>query len=409
MLLFHGYRYNPKQVLLLQRLATSVTEETHGTTLVHNVLLGVESMSLDCALERSPGDINRLDGTGLTPMHWAIWSKDHGSLRTMLARPECNIQVQTHMKSSLLHFAVMYDDSDDAEMTKALLNAGADVNACDAIGDTPIMLAFSKPRVIQLLLEHGADPTIASTNYGCSNSFARLASRFLSLFHDVPDNYIRQQAWADSIELLLSVGIDLDMPDEYGTTALHMSIESLNRPFTRLLIRYGARIDAVDNNDWGLLHYAAQYADLAFIRLLEDEKLKGISPDALNDDGESPMKIIIGRMLASEEERPPAVTVPTYEELLAFKELLGNIKSRNMNEGSATKGTSQEQHNPTSLVDIISLDGEGMLSDRSFESGMVLVGSNAWSNLDNSVNDDVVSELGSGADIFFDARSDVSL
>ena len=65
----------------------------------------------------------------------------------------------------------------DAPAVRKLIDSGADVNARDAEGNTPLILAsfYASPKCVALLLEKGADPNICSKD-GASPLHAALAS-----------------------------------------------------------------------------------------------------------------------------------------------------------------------------------------------------------------------------------------
>jgi Domain of unknown function (DUF6438)/Ankyrin repeats (3 copies) len=77
--------------------------------------------------------------------------------RTIQVLVKAGASVKVHGKnnrSTALHYAQM-----SPEVTRVLIAAGADVNARDSSGETPIMDSWD-PRVTRLLLEAGADPTL---------------------------------------------------------------------------------------------------------------------------------------------------------------------------------------------------------------------------------------------------------
>ncbi|MDH5740819.1 MAG: ankyrin repeat domain-containing protein [Nitrospira sp.] len=89
-----------------------------------------------------------------------------------------------------LHFAAQ---SNAADTTELLLNAGASVDARDAHGNTPLSTAVFNSRsygeVIKFLRTHGADPH-AKNNHGVSPlSLARTIANFdvRQFFQDLPD------------------------------------------------------------------------------------------------------------------------------------------------------------------------------------------------------------------------------
>ncbi len=74
-----------------------------------------------------------------------------------------NIHAADGLGFTALHGAVK---GKDAQMVQLLLESGADANAKNALGNTPLFVAsWQRPDIIKLLLEHGADPT-AANNFG---------------------------------------------------------------------------------------------------------------------------------------------------------------------------------------------------------------------------------------------------
>nr|POE59396.1 isoform 2 of ankyrin repeat domain-containing protein 50 [Quercus suber] len=66
---------------------------------------------------------------------------------------------------------------------------------------------------------------------------------------------------------LLSAGLEVDLHDELGRTAMHLACSQHDLEAVEFLFGHGARLEAVDNDGMNALHYAAQSGDIATIRL----------------------------------------------------------------------------------------------------------------------------------------------
>ncbi|KAH8904115.1 ankyrin [Coniochaeta sp. PMI_546] len=344
------------------------------STLVHSSLLGLERIPLASAILQAPSDVNRLDDIGWSPMHWAIWRKDGHALKMMLACPESNPNVRDGDGETLLHLAARHERSGSTEMARLLLDAGADVNASKYLGYrqgiTPIIGAFHNPAMVQLLLDRGARVTVE-----CLSELGRYSLTPLLTFSEITYNerlgiFHRPHDWARSLELLLSAGVDLDLPSKGGMTALHCCIFNRNEALTRLLLRHGASVAAVDDTGYGILHYAAYFANLELINILREAEILGVDPDALDDYGRSPMEIMRWRMLKFSDSNPlPGETVLISDVFIAFEELLEEIRSRNVDEESAIP-SSFEQRNEVASNDGVDMRSASAMSNRSYESDL---------------------------------------
>ena len=80
------------------------------------------------------------------------------SLKADINTPSNPVDLLTPLHLSVLHLC--YNN------TQALLKAGADPNCKDCDSETPILFAAGKDNLplVKLLIEHGADPMIMSTN-----------------------------------------------------------------------------------------------------------------------------------------------------------------------------------------------------------------------------------------------------
>jgi hypothetical protein len=80
-----------------------------------------------------PGECKQMpENDGHTALMEAAWGDDHGNIPA--------------------------EGVNRAEVVRLLLAAGADVNARDALGLTPLALSAHNPGIVRLLLEAGGDP-----------------------------------------------------------------------------------------------------------------------------------------------------------------------------------------------------------------------------------------------------------
>ena len=118
----------------------------------------------------------------------------------------------------------------DHELTLELVGAGADLEARDEHGATPLIIAAFSDNLegARILLEHGADPNARREGPGPSGN---------ALF------------WAQNremIDLLLSHGAELELRDSEGLTALLWHAALGNTEVVRELIAVGADVTARD-------------------------------------------------------------------------------------------------------------------------------------------------------------------
>ena len=138
-----------------------------------------------------------------------------------------------------LHKAVV--EADRAEV-KRLLAAGADANASDVDGVTPLLYAVSVGDV-----EIIADLLAAGGNVNAADKEPET-----SLLH-----WGAQLDYPDVIDILVENGADINRQNEDGETALHWAAEHGRPAAARSLIKHGANVNLADNLGFSPLHNAA--------------------------------------------------------------------------------------------------------------------------------------------------------
>ena len=78
--------------------------------------------------------VNARDADGQTPLHWAVDKEDTGTVQLLLAN-KADPSAQDTLKHSALHRAAALGLS---RISRFLLDRGADVNAKNANGWTPV-------------------------------------------------------------------------------------------------------------------------------------------------------------------------------------------------------------------------------------------------------------------------------
>ena len=153
-----------------------------------------------------------------------------------------------------LHKAAGRGDLAEAER---FLQKGADVNAKDAYGRTPLMWALDNPEAVRFLVENGADVNARDVN----GETALMKAAFLCRL--------------DVVKYLVEKGADVNARSERGETPLMWAVSDLE--VVKFLAEKGADINAWDVEGETLLLKAAVSGKLRVVRYLMD---RGANVDA---------------------------------------------------------------------------------------------------------------------------------
>lgn len=198
------------------------------------------------------GDFDRIP-VGDTPLHEAVQRGDLSAVKRLL-----KAGADPNAKNDL--GATPLDDSPakGPVMVKALLKAGADPRlANDALG---MALTFAPPSdrttVVQLLLDHGADPN--------GRKVARGQILFLACTN----------GWDEVVRLLLDAGADVNARGGEGPPLIG-AVTGNRLQLIELLIRRGANVNLTDRNRLSPMSVAKLTNKEAIVALLRRHGAKG--------------------------------------------------------------------------------------------------------------------------------------
>ena len=246
-----------------------------------------------------------------TPLMLAI-ENGHTNTVNVLIQYGANVALTDDSGFTALHYACI--DHGSLEVLRYLFENGADVNACSSV--TPLMMAIENGHVsaVTFLTERGADVTrtdecgYKALHYACiNNSSPEVFSCLLEKGADInaclnngmtPLMIAAEDSLVNVVTFLIKQGANVDLQDNYGKTALHYALGSLNFSFEILccliekgadvntgsndkltplmiaaekghinaltfLIKFGADVDLQDKNGKTALHYALSGSDVS--------------------------------------------------------------------------------------------------------------------------------------------------
>lgn len=150
----------------------------------------------------------------------------------------------------------------DQQAVVELIEAGADVNAADPLGTTPLMWAarYGDAFVVDSLIRAGADPTAENVfgvtpmaeaaSIGSVSVIRRLLDAGVDPESPNPEGetalmLVARTGRLDAAELLLAAGADVNARERWaGQTALMWAVAQLQPQMVKLLLAHGAEVDA---------------------------------------------------------------------------------------------------------------------------------------------------------------------
>lgn len=223
---------------------------------------------------------------------------NHGWVQLLL-QLGADVHVKECGKNTLLHqvAAGWYASYTKPEIIKLLVCAGAQVNAKNTQGFTPLHLAagYGAPEVVEVLVQAGADVNIMGPTGRTPLHLAAYKGRLNTSYQVDVDG--------KAIKLLVQAGAQVDVRDKAEDTPLHLAARDCHNPKNiELLVQAGAKINARDPLGNTPLHLAARgwYGTLGFRRpqVVKQLLVAGAHREAKNIDGKTPLDVAADEEIA---------------------------------------------------------------------------------------------------------------
>lgn len=312
----HGHYLGSDINGLYRRIMELGDEESHSTV-IHDSVIARTSLTVEEALDLEPQSVDAMDNFGLTPLQWAVLRNNLNATSAILAwNPK--LELCDFDGRAALHRAAEFGLRDCASL---LLAAGANVNAQDVWGDTPLHLATTLPdtKMLALLLDDGG-AAILTNRYGRTAVHGSVFGRF-------PDD---EAVLHQAIELLRTAGADISARDIDGMTPLVVAIQQSHLAMFHTLRSYGAELEGLKlcAKQRSVFHIAAMFSTTDMIQTLRDVHIMTIDPDLRDDSGRTATDYFMSRVTLAEAELSEGQRQAASEEVEPFTALINEARER---------------------------------------------------------------------------------
>lgn len=189
--------HTPLHVMAMYNAASDLGDSEDATGMVELII------------RRAGADLHARDSCGNTPLHLAAVYGSYAVAQSLI-EAGADVNIVNEGGSSPLHFAAA---NGDCKVVGALIGAGADVNVVDSLGNTPLIDAafvsqtssphfavgdqHTQGKVVQLLLQHGADPTAVNCE-GNNALFGAVRNQFEEVIDHLSRRHARCFQWRNN-------------------------------------------------------------------------------------------------------------------------------------------------------------------------------------------------------------------
>ncbi|KAK8766810.1 hypothetical protein V5799_006411 [Amblyomma americanum] len=175
-----------------------------GHSALHHAAMKGNNFAVERIISKSPDIIDMKDKEGFTSLHLAALSNSYDVAKTLLTQGRCSVDLKTNKEQTALWMAVYKGHCDIAEL---LVGAGANINAPDDDGDTPMHMSLLKR----------SDMRVQSASPSTAPEMAAIVSQLLETTQSGVDSSLAMACF------LANRGADLHRKNKEGITPLQMA------------------------------------------------------------------------------------------------------------------------------------------------------------------------------------------
>ncbi|MGA3130202.1 MAG: ankyrin repeat domain-containing protein [Terracidiphilus sp.] len=232
-------------------------------------------------LETQPGLVKCRDSRGWTPLYYAAFNGQTGTLQALVAHGAA-VDTPDQDGTTPLYSAAFKGDTD---VVRFLLEHGANIEARDHDGYSPLNTAAwaGKTDVVALLLAHNANVNTRAKDgstplHGAAaDGWVEVATLLLehgakvnagNVHGFTPLHSAADHDRTEVAEVLLAHGAEINARTDAGDTPLHWAANDNRMDAARFLLAHGAELDPKDKDDNTPLHWAAARGHVEMTELL---------------------------------------------------------------------------------------------------------------------------------------------
>ncbi|KAK5995630.1 Ankyrin-R-like protein [Cladobotryum mycophilum] len=288
---------------LLDKGAIVSTLLVDGRNVVHWACVRKCTECLNSLLAADLALINSSDDEGLTPLHIACQQGWREGIEVILSKDKLALNIGDKDGDIPLSLAVQNDFMDVVSrllretdngidqanrrgetpldkacnfgrenITKLLLEKGANMECKDMCGNTPLLTAcfFNSLAIVEMLVENGANLK-ARNNLGRTPLIVAAEMENVKIVQYLLDSVVKRE--------------EIDQVDANGYTALNLACRFGHKDVAEALLKNGANCSKPSNNGYHALGYASQNRHTDVVKLLLDQPGIEVSLNAQDGEG----------------------------------------------------------------------------------------------------------------------------